>query len=87
MVASRARRASACLSLQGDFARHRATLEALGVEAVRVTLPRDLEGLDALVLPGGESTTMLRLLEATGLREPLEALRARAAGARHLRRA
>ena len=60
------------LSLQGDFSCHRASLEALGVEAVRVTLPADLEGLDALVLPGGESTTMLRLLAATGLRAPLE---------------
>ncbi len=61
------------LSLQGDFACHRASLESLGVEVRRVTLPRDLEGLDAIVLPGGESTTMLRLLEATGLRSPLEA--------------
>lgn len=60
------------LSLQGDFACHRASLEALGVEVQRVTLPRDLEGLDAMVLPGGESTTMLRLLAATGLRAPLE---------------
>ena len=61
------------LSLQGDFERHARSLEALGVEPVRVTLPRDLEGVAALVLPGGESTTMLRLLESTGLREPLEA--------------
>ena len=60
------------LSLQGDFERHGRTLETLGVEPVRVTLPRDLEGVAALVLPGGESTTMLRLLEATGLRGPLE---------------
>jgi 5'-phosphate synthase pdxT subunit len=61
------------LSLQGDFACHRGALEALGAEPVRVTLPRDLEGLAALVLPGGESTTMLRLLAATGLRAPIEA--------------
>ncbi|HEY6868009.1 MAG TPA: pyridoxal 5'-phosphate synthase glutaminase subunit PdxT [Candidatus Eisenbacteria bacterium] len=61
------------LSLQGDFERHGATLEALGVEPVRVTLPRDLEGVAALVIPGGESTTMLRLLETTGLRGPIEA--------------
>lgn len=60
------------LSLQGDFARHRATLEALGVNAVRVTLPADLDGIDALILPGGESTTMLRLLDLTKLRAPLE---------------
>lgn len=56
------------LALQGDFDCHRATLEALGVTAVRVTLPGDLDHLDALVLPGGESTTMLRLMDATGLR-------------------
>jgi len=61
------------LALQGDFARHGAALEALGIEVVRVALPRDLEGLDALVLPGGESTTMLRVMAANRLREPLEA--------------
>ena len=61
------------LSLQGDFDRHRASLEPLGVEVVRVTLPRDLAALDAIVLPGGESTTLLRLLEATGLRDPIHA--------------
>ncbi len=61
------------LSLQGDFALHRAALETLGAEAVRVTLPVDLEALEALVIPGGESSTMLRLLEATGLRAPAEA--------------
>jgi 5'-phosphate synthase pdxT subunit len=60
------------LSLQGDFARHRAALEAAGAEAVRVTLPDHLDGLDALVIPGGESTTMLRLIASTGLRAPLE---------------
>ena len=60
------------LSLQGDFACHQRSLGALGVTAVRVTLPADLEGLNCLVMPGGESTTMLRLIEATGLRAPLE---------------
>jgi 5'-phosphate synthase pdxT subunit len=60
------------LSLQGDFACHQATLESLGVSAVRVSLPEHLAGLDALILPGGESTTMLRLLESTGLRAPIE---------------
>ncbi len=60
------------LALQGDFARHQASLEACGADAVRVAWPRDLDGLDALVLPGGESTTMLRLIGANGLREPLE---------------
>ena len=61
------------LALQGDFARHAASLEALGVTAPRVATPRDLEGLDALVLPGGESTTMLRLIESGGLRASLQA--------------
>ena len=61
------------LALQGDFARHAASLEALGVAAVRVAMPADLAALDALVLPGGESTTMLRLIEAYGLRAPLAA--------------
>ena len=61
------------LSLQGDFERHGRALETLGVEPVRVTLPGDLEDVQALVMPGGESTTMLRLLETTGLRAPLEA--------------
>lgn len=60
------------LGLQGDFARHAASLEALGATAVRVSLPEHLDGLDALVIPGGESSTMLRLLESTGLRRPLE---------------
>ena len=60
------------LGLQGDFARHLAMLESLGVESVHVALARDLEQLDALVLPGGESTTMLRLLEASSLRRALE---------------
>ena len=60
------------LSLQGDFERHARSIEALGLEAVRVTLPAHLADLDALVIPGGESSTMLRLLESTGLREPLE---------------
>ena len=60
------------LSLQGDYARHRASLEAVGAEPRRVTLAADLAGLDALVFPGGESTTMLRLMAANGLRAPLE---------------
>jgi 5'-phosphate synthase pdxT subunit len=61
------------LALQGDFECHAGALDALGVATVRVALPRDLEGLDALVMPGGESTTMLRIMGATGLRTPLAA--------------
>jgi pyridoxal 5'-phosphate synthase pdxT subunit len=60
------------LSVQGDFARHGAALAALGATPVRVSRPAHLAGLEALVMPGGESTTMLRLLAATGLRAPLE---------------
>jgi len=61
------------LGLQGDFALHAAALTAVGCEAVRVSLPEHLAGLEALVLPGGESSTMLRLLDSTGLRAPIEA--------------
>ena len=60
------------LSLQGDYARHQQALASVGAEPVRVSLPKDLEGVDALVMPGGESTTMLRLIEVMGLRAPLE---------------
>lgn len=59
------------LALQGAFREHREVLDALGVDAAEVRLPSDLEGLDALFLPGGESTTMTRLLETSGLRDPI----------------
>ena len=59
------------LALQGAFAEHRAVLEALGAHAVEVRTPRDLAGVDGLVLPGGESTTMSLLLDKDGLREAL----------------
>jgi 5'-phosphate synthase pdxT subunit len=61
------------LSLQGDFERHGAVLAALGAEPVRLSRPEHLADVAALIVPGGESTTMLRLLEATGLRAPIEA--------------
>jgi 5'-phosphate synthase pdxT subunit len=59
------------LALQGDHACHAAAFTALGCRTVRVTRPEDLEGMDALVMPGGESTTMIRLLDANGLRASL----------------
>jgi 5'-phosphate synthase pdxT subunit len=59
------------LALQGAFREHREVLDALGVECVEVRVPEHLSGIDALVLPGGESTTMTRLLETSGLREPV----------------
>ena len=60
------------LGLQGDFALHAEALAAVGCEAVRVSLPEHLSGIEALVLPGGESSTMLRLLDSTGLRAGIE---------------
>jgi 5'-phosphate synthase pdxT subunit len=67
------------LALQGDFAEHMATLEAIGVEGVEVRLPADLEGVSGLILPGGESTTMRKLIDRWRLREPI--LRLAASGA------
>jgi len=62
------------LSLQGAFREHREVLGALGVEAVEVRSPEGLAALDALILPGGESTTMSKLLDSSEVREPLAAL-------------
>jgi pyridoxal 5'-phosphate synthase pdxT subunit len=59
------------LALQGAFREHREVLDALGVESVEVRVPEDLGALDALVLPGGESTTMSKLLDTSELRAPL----------------
>ena len=59
------------LALQGGFRPHAEALAALGADAFEVRLPRDLAGADALVLPGGESTTVGRLLQTSGLIEPL----------------
>lgn len=59
------------LAVQGDFLEHQLVLDSLGVETVLVRLPGDLEDLQALILPGGESTTMAKLLDAFDLREPL----------------
>ncbi len=61
------------LALQGDFADHQAALGATGLRSRQVKAPADLRGVDALVLPGGESTTMLKLLEVEGLWGPLGA--------------
>jgi len=59
------------LAIQGDFAEHEAMLRAIGVQPVEVRLPRDLAGVSGLILPGGESTTMRRLIDRWGLREPI----------------
>jgi pyridoxal 5'-phosphate synthase pdxT subunit len=55
------------LALQGAFREHIAMLRGLGVDAGEVRLPEQLDGLDGLVIPGGESTTMLRLMGLYGL--------------------
>ncbi|HLU38793.1 MAG TPA: pyridoxal 5'-phosphate synthase glutaminase subunit PdxT [Planctomycetota bacterium] len=62
------------LALQGDFAEHAAALQRQGLGTRLVRRPADLAGLSGLVLPGGESTTMLRLLQAQGLEQPLTEL-------------
>jgi len=59
------------LALQGGFRPHAEALSALGADAFEVRLPRDLAAACALVLPGGESTTVGRLLATSGLLEPL----------------
>jgi len=59
------------LALQGDFAEHIAMLEEIGVETVEVRLPGHLESLDALIIPGGESTTIGKLATEYDLLEPL----------------
>ncbi|MBS1845698.1 MAG: pyridoxal 5'-phosphate synthase glutaminase subunit PdxT [Actinobacteria bacterium] len=59
------------LALQGDFEAHAQTLRKLGAEAVEVRTPEQLEGLDGLVIPGGESTTMTRLIESAGIEPAL----------------
>ena len=59
------------LAIQGDFAAHARALVRAGAEAVPVRRPKDLDGLDALVLPGGESTTISKGMEREGLFEPV----------------
>src|SRR3990170_5760494 len=65
------------LALQGDFAEHIAVLARLGVEARQVRLPEQLAGLDGLVIPGGESTTISRLMADYGLLAPIQDLASR----------
>src|SRR5574340_643003 len=59
------------LALQGDFAEHLVMLRRLQVEAAEVRLPEHLQGLDGLIIPGGESTTIGKLSQDFGLLEPL----------------
>ena len=62
------------LALQGDVREHLAALDRVGAAGRPVRRPEELDGIDALVLPGGESTTMSKLAVAFGLLEPLRAL-------------
>src|SRR5512139_4025475 len=59
------------LALQGDFAEHRVMLLGLGITVVEVRLPAQLENLNGLIIPGGESTTIAKLATSYGLMEPL----------------
>ena len=60
------------LALQGDFREHLARLRAAGARGREVRIPADLDGLDGLIIPGGESTTIARLLLAYGLHAPIQ---------------
>lgn len=59
------------LAIQGDFEAHAAILRQLGALPCEVRLPADMEGLDALVIPGGESTTISKGIESAGLEAPI----------------
>lgn len=61
------------LALQGDFAEHLQALQRIGVEGREVRRPADLEGIAGLIIPGGESTTIGRLLERSGFTESIRA--------------
>ena len=67
------------LAVQGAVREHVAAIRDIGAEPIEVRLPRDLVEVDALIMPGGESTTMRRLIDAYGLREPIAALARRGA--------
>jgi 5'-phosphate synthase pdxT subunit len=61
------------LAMQGNFREHAAMLRRLGADPVEVRKPEQLQGLDALVIPGGESTTFMRLMRLYGLDEAVRA--------------
>ena len=60
------------LALQGDFAEHIAVLKRLGVAGREIRLPEQLENMNGLIIPGGESTTLSRLMSIYSMREPIE---------------
>lgn len=59
------------LSLQGDFLEHIQMLSYIGIQSKEIRLREDLDGIDAIILPGGESTSMINLIDRYNLREPL----------------
>src|SRR6202167_2240415 len=65
------------LALQGDFEAHAKALERAGADPVLVRSAEELKSIDGLVIPGGESTTMLKLLDFMNLKEPLRSFAAR----------
>ena len=64
------------LAVQGDFAEHISVLRKLGVDVREVRLPEHLDSLNGLIIPGGESTTLSRLMTLYNLREPLQKMAA-----------
>jgi 5'-phosphate synthase pdxT subunit len=64
------------LAVQGNFREHAAMLRGLGAEVREIRLPEQLEGLDGLVIPGGESTAIMRLIRLYGLEEAIRTFRA-----------
>lgn len=71
MTIAAARKPVGLLTLQGDYERHEASLRALGCEVAAVRRPAELARVRGLVIPGGESTTLSRLIDLAGLRDPL----------------
>ncbi|MBM3949352.1 MAG: pyridoxal 5'-phosphate synthase glutaminase subunit PdxT [SAR202 cluster bacterium] len=59
------------LAIQGDFLEHRQVLERIGTEAPEVRKPKQLDGIDGLIIPGGESTTIVQLMDIYGFREAI----------------
>jgi len=71
-VAGSTQKTAGILALQGDFEAHRQAINRAGGHAIEVRTLADLEQCDGLIIPGGESTTMLKLLDQEGLTEPLK---------------
>ena len=59
------------LAIQGDFLEHQKMLHLLGVETVEIRLPHELDSIDGLIIPGGESTTITQLIDIYGFRSPI----------------